>query len=48
MCNFFTTIAFVHTQGQLDYADLDIQRGPYRSDNDGHVVEYWQVAETKQ
>ena len=41
-------LQFVYTQGQLTYADLDIQRGPNRSGSDGYDVEYWQVAETKQ
>ena len=41
-------LQFVYKQGQLTYADLDIQKGPNRSGNDGYTVEYGQVAETKQ
>ena len=41
-------LRFVYKQGQSTYADLDIQKGPNRSDYDGYDVEYWQVAETKQ
>ena len=48
MYNLFIAISFVYTQGQLNYADLDMQRSPNRSGNDGYAVEYAQVAETKQ
>ena len=41
-------LQFVCTQGQLTYADLDIQKGPNRSGNDGYAVEYGLVLETKQ
>ena len=41
-------LQFLYKQGQLTYADLDIQKGPNRSGNDGYAVEYGQVAETKQ
>ena len=41
-------LQFVYKQEQLTYTDLDIQKGPNRSGNDGYAVEYGQVAETKQ
>ena len=48
MYYFFIKIAFVYTQGQLTYVDLDIQKGPNRFGDDCHAVDYGQVAETKQ
>ena len=38
----------VYMQEQLNYADLNIQRGPNRYGGGDHTVEYVQVAETEQ
>ena len=44
MCK--STSLFMCTQEQINYADLELQKGPKQWNVDEHAVSYGQVAET--